>query len=321
MIERVKVHNFQLLRDLDIRIDPSVTAFTGVSEVGKSCLFRAIEALLNNARGSGFITKGESACEVLIQTDKGVVVWNKKKAGGGSYVVVPLDGAEQRFDRVEECPKLAKDVLGFAPVPFGDDIEMTVNLAPQFGGQEFLIFDTGSKVARVLGKFTRLDEIYGAVRQANKELANFKSDEKVRRADLEVAKEKLAKHEGIDGLEDLVSHVEAQAASFKDKQAKVESLDKSLTEVRTLRQKIKALQVGDVSGNLVGWPPAELRKKVESIEIKNMVLGELKGVAYQIRGATDNVVMAKGNLAHVLKEFNDFKIANPSCPACNRAWS
>lgn len=263
MIKRLKIENFQLIRSLDLGLD-AVTAIIGESEVGKSCGFRGLEAAINNPRGSKFIRKGASQCLVYIETDAGSVEWTKQREGSASYRVTK-GGVTEVFSKVEACPKMAKEVLGIQECQFGDDVYKVVNLAGQFE-PPFLIFDTGSKVAKVAGKFTRLDEIYAAVRVANKDLQSLKHDEQTRRRDLELAKDKLSKHQGIEKLEPILGALEKKAAGLDGEK---EGLDKMLGGVdraKALKARIGALQVDPaLRDSIQGWQDSTFRDRISEV--------------------------------------------------------
>lgn len=329
MLTRLRIKNFQLVRNLDLRLD-KVTAIIGESEKGKSCIFRAVEAMVKNARGNKFITTGQNFCEVEAWTDRGCVGWYKKAAGSAMYIAGgDMDhshewlsskcqcGAE-KFERVEECPRVVKDILGIAPVSFGDEL-MTVNMAGQFD-DPFLIFETGTTVAKVLGKFTRLDEIYAAVRAANKDLGNLKSDEKIRRSDLEGAQARLKQHGDIPDLDPVLDMMEKSVQDLKSKQERISKLETGVREVLAVVERLRALRRVTLT-DLTGWPPPALREKVDRLgsmtkDVASVKIAQEKVGFYKklLERQTEAVTKATEKLA-------EFKKENNLCPACGRAWA
>lgn len=319
MLKSAHVRGFQLVKDLKVDFG-DVSALIGESERGKSSFFRGIESAIINARGSKFIRTGESACSVLLETTKGTVEWKKKREGSATYIVT-TEGKREVFEKVEECPELARKVLGLYPVQFGEDIFLTVNLAGQFE-PPFLIFDTGTVVAKVLGKFTRLDEVYGAVRIANKDLQNLRHDEQARRKDLEAATARLEEHEGADKLEPLLLSLERMAKKLQVTEASLERLESGLVEARTLQNKVESLRVdASLSNSLDGWADSGLRAKVQNLQDLNKEYSILKKVLTQVAEAAMSVKACAAKAKAASAELAKFRASNELCPACSRPWT
>jgi len=318
MLKLAEVENFQLIRSLRLKLE-AVTALVGESERGKSCFFRAIEAAINNPRGSKFIRKGFSSCRVYVETDRGSVEWVKQREGSASYKVVK-DGATEVFNKVEECPGLVKEVLGIKECQFGDDVFKVVNLAGQFE-PPFLIFDTGSKVAKVAGKFTRLDEIYAAVRVANKDLQSLRHDEQTARKSLEAAKDKMERHAGIEKLEPVLASLETKASGLDSAKDNLESLVVGLERAKKVFKNIEALEVeAGVADQLVGWPVPTIKANIAEIERLEKECTTVRRLANNLRVAETQAIRAQAKLKVAQEERDKFKEENKLCPACGKAW-
>jgi energy-coupling factor transporter ATP-binding protein EcfA2 len=74
------VRGFQsLLEPISIDID-GYTCITGDSNQGKSALIRALKALVTNKVGDSFINNKSSECQVAIETETDIVLWEKSKS-------------------------------------------------------------------------------------------------------------------------------------------------------------------------------------------------------------------------------------------------
>ena len=320
MLKSARVRNFQLVRDLKIDFG-DVTALVGESERGKSSLFRGIESAIINARGSKFIRTGQSACNVILESENGTVEWKKKREGSATYIVTTADGKQEIFEKVEECPELARKVLGLFPVQFGEDVFLTVNLAGQFE-PPFLIFDTGTVVAKVLGKFTRLDEVYGAVRLANKDLQNLRHDEQAGRRGLETAKTRLDEHEGVGKLEPLLGSLEKLTKRFQAAESSLEKFEDGLREAKSLRSKISAFRVDEkLAASLGGWSETGLRDKVQLLQGMSKDYHALKRLLSQVAEAALSVKACAAKAKSAGNELAKFKASNTLCPACAKPWT
>ena len=63
MLTSVEIENFQSLRKMSLKLG-RFTVVTGATGSGKSSVFRAMELLAFNARGTSYITRGEKTCKV-----------------------------------------------------------------------------------------------------------------------------------------------------------------------------------------------------------------------------------------------------------------
>jgi DNA repair protein SbcC/Rad50 len=81
MLTHLKVRNFQGHRNLDIKLDPSVTTIIGPTDTGKSAILRALRwVCFNQPRGDALIRDGASHVSVKLTVDKKVVTRRKGKS-------------------------------------------------------------------------------------------------------------------------------------------------------------------------------------------------------------------------------------------------
>jgi exonuclease SbcC len=85
---KVKIKNYQAIKDVDLSFEPGITAIVGNSNNGKSSIIRAIEAAINNKGGSGFINYDADQCEVTIEDNGSEITWVKSNKQGKSHYVI-----------------------------------------------------------------------------------------------------------------------------------------------------------------------------------------------------------------------------------------
>jgi hypothetical protein len=315
-LKLLRVNNFQRIKSLEVPFG-SVTAIVGESEVGKSCAFRGLESLILNAKGNKFIRKGASSCSVYAETDKGSVEWVKKKTGSATYNVV-LGDRKETFTKAEALPALAKEVLGLSEVEFGDT-KLMVNLQGQFV-PPFLLFESGTTVAKVLGKFTKLDEIYAAIRVANKDLLNIRQELSVREKDLESSEERVKRHEGLDKLGSVLSVLKKMAGSLKGKEEAKDELEESVDELDGIRSEIGKINITGVIGLVDEWPDVALSEKVNQIQQLGEQVEEVDRLRAELGKYDEGLVLSGRVHDKALKELEEFKVKNKICPACGSSW-
>lgn len=222
-LERIVVQNFQSLKKVDIELG-KFTVIEGASSSGKSAFIRAIRALASGLRGSSFITVGTKSASITAYTDQHVISLEKSKTKGRYLITDRATGEEQTYT------KLA------ATVP--EDVSKALHLQPltkdtsslNFAGQHdmpYLLKDSPSQVAKVLGDLTNVSTIFEAVREANKKKLSISSLLKTRQADLD---ELLDQAQQFGGLLARKQAVEAAERALEE----LSELESSLARLEAL---------------------------------------------------------------------------------------
>lgn len=88
---RVKIENYQAIKNADLFFDVGLTAIVGPTNSGKSSLIRAIKGAINNQVGTGFINYDADESVVSIEDNGNTIVWTKPRKGSATYT---LNGRE-----------------------------------------------------------------------------------------------------------------------------------------------------------------------------------------------------------------------------------
>lgn len=168
MISQIHVKDFQSLRDVSIELG-KFTVIVGESGTGKSAFIRAVLKMSRNDAVSG-TSSGEDwshlppaakNAEVSMLVDDHLVQWVKGK--DNKYLI---DG--ETLNKVGKgCPDEVQDILRMREITFDGIDRYHLNFAQQFD-LPFLLSDTGSRVAKILGEITNVNVLYAANREANK---------------------------------------------------------------------------------------------------------------------------------------------------------
>lgn len=177
MLTRVHIRNFQSLVDVDLALE-RFTVIVGPSNSGKSALVRALAAAAGNPRrGGAYITRGQKNTTVAVHTDTHLVVF-ERAAGTSGYRVLDLaTGTEQSFAR------LAGTVPDQVSAALRLPADGGVNLAGQFA-PPYLLTESGSAVARVLGALTNVTTIFAAAAEAVRRRNTHAATLRTRQTDL-----------------------------------------------------------------------------------------------------------------------------------------
>ncbi len=167
-LSSVKIVAFQSIDSTTIDLG-QVTVVAGPGDAGKSAILRAIRAAFLNDGNDRDIRHGEKQCSVELDFDDGkTVIWWKEKGKGGCYTIAhpPEEGEDGcRFESFQKTggavPDEIQEIFGVAEVELGPSNTVTPQLSDQFD-TPFVLGESGSKRARIIGKATRLDLVVTA---------------------------------------------------------------------------------------------------------------------------------------------------------------
>jgi DNA repair exonuclease SbcCD ATPase subunit len=200
-ITSVRIKNFQSLEDSTLYLG-QLSVLVGPGDAGKSAVLRALRAAFLNDASDDDIRHGAKKMEVALTFEDGVVIeWWKQKGQGGCYRMTD-SAPEREFTKTGGAvPDEVAEYLGIGRI----EVDATTELTPQLSDQHdvpFILWETGSKRARILGKATRLDMVVSAQMLCKKELDQTRrgaEEATTALADVEVRLEELPDYRAIEG--------------------------------------------------------------------------------------------------------------------------
>jgi len=288
MLTKVSIQDFQSIRNADLEIG-RVTFIIGPGDVGKSAIVRAIRAAVTNATGDDFIRRGSKSCSVeLTFDDAHFLLWTKQPGKGGDYL---LDG--QSFDRTRgEVPEPIRNFLGIWPF----EIETTFSIFPQMHDQfdgPFVVGESGSRIARIFGKLTKLDAIVTAQMMARKEVRAANNDAKAASEEQARHRTALAALPSEEILERCRDQIAEATALLEEGEQKCQSLTAAAT-LRLLLERSRAWPnwQTDVSGlhsdiDLVKTGLARMVKQASLAQNYNLAKAAVADASVKVAAATE----------------------------------
>jgi DNA repair ATPase RecN len=246
-----------------------VNVIVGPSDAGKSSLVRAIKSATQQAEGHSFVRAGSKKASVaIVLSDEHQVVWEK----GKSVNRYTLDG--DRFSRVgRSVPEPVAEVLDMTPAKFGETAEKLLQFSEQ-GEAAFMVADTPSECARILGGVSGAAVVADAVRHAAKNVTNLTRDTKAAEREAEAAAEALIQFEGLD---------EERECHHKLYKAAESLLDRSVKQGRANEDASEALRITDEFGYAI-QDKGRAEKELEAFA----ELGAVAGGMLQVRDASND---------------------------------
>lgn len=208
MINEIEVANYQSLKGVKIRLG-RFTVITGRTGAGKSGLIRAIRMLAFNARGTGYISRGEKQCWVIMSgSDDAGTAWVAEINRGSKDLYRLIDGGLLADDKV--FTKLG----GKVPEAVSDTLRLSdINFAGQFD-RPYLLDSTGGDVARVLGRLTNVTMLLRAAQEANRRRLQAAAELKTRQADLASLQEQAQQYATLPIERAAVAEAEAAVGAL-----------------------------------------------------------------------------------------------------------
>lgn len=317
-LDRLKVENFQSLAKVDLELGP-FTVLVGPSNSGKSAALRALKAVARNVNSPSAVRVGKSTFNAILDFDNCSVSIERGKSQSTYRLVLP-DGSEETYTKAGRAvPEDIQKALAL-PVPDGPDLVFSSQIDPPF-----LLNDTGSAVAKVLGDLTNVSKLHRASKEANRRRLEQSKLQTIREADMQGCVKRFKEEFGdladqkkfLDSLHDSLRQVEEKAI-LKD------------TLVRLLEDfSVADAAEGDLHERLDRLPrPADIEAQAEKA---GTLLGE-QATLRDILTFLSNAAAAEDKLAAAMahaekeleqaeKDHHDALVQAGQCPTCRQAVS
>ncbi len=230
-IDRLQVTDFQSLAKADISLG-KFTVIVGPSNSGKSALLRALKAVVRNVNSPSSVRAGKGAFTSAITFDKTTVSIERGKSQSTYRVILP-DGSEDLFTKSGRAVPEEIQGLMKLPDPDGPDLTFSSQIDPPF-----LLSETGSTVAKVLGDLTNVSRLHAAAREANRRRLDASKTGEIRKRDAVAMAAQL--HADFSDLP-------ATAAALKDARASLEAVRGDAKTVETIEQYLDRIEVFEAS--------------------------------------------------------------------------
>jgi hypothetical protein len=338
MIEALGIKDFQSIDTLAVACGP-ITVFVGESDSGKSAVVRALYALAFNDYPSDHLRAGKNrsadASQISVKIDGKTVTAHKGKARNG-YLLVESALATHTEPETREWNRVGRDVpeevvaaLGWRTVELDDGSKFAPSIQRQFDGP-FLLADSPSRVAKVLGSLTNISTLFSAIREGSRL-------EKQHRKAADVATEEAARHgdeaEALAAQAEALAHraveaSEAQAAAeaaveeLLGLERLAERLSRSMDRVARDRSGLKSALAGRERLALPDLDPmfaqvAELTGVISGLELTSLTLHRAKAdleaaqTQRMVHGSALEAFMAEMRVCPVCERPLDHEEAHP----------
>lgn len=222
-IQEVTIEGFQSHVQSTFSLSPGLTVITGPSDAGKTAIIRALrwfafneptgEAFLHTIRNpDGSIKQAVDQARVAVTFDDGTVITKTRRKGKTTYT---HSGYPTPWEKAEVPPEI-KETLGLVKQEYGD-FETCLNFAFQLDAP-FLLSETASVGAKVLGKLAGTEVVDLAISEVNKRTHQTRTEISYEDKQIGEIDVQLTEYFDLDNADKALTAVEAVFTKLKDDQ-------------------------------------------------------------------------------------------------------
>lgn len=303
-IKRATIKDFQSIKDLNLEFG-KFTVLVGPSSSGKSAALRAIKSLLRNSFVPTNVRQGAPKSVVSVDFDDVSVSSERGKSLSTYYL-----GTEAFTKSGRSVPEPITKAIKF-PLIEGVD--------PSFSFQfdkPFLLSESGSTAAGVIGSLTNVSLLHQAVREANRRRSEASSTLKVRRVDEEALLSRVGSFTNLKGRKEALDEARQKLLDVKRIEA----------ENRELRRLVVRIEQADSVLNNIDVPEVvDVSDKLAGVESLVSMLGLLRASERaaitnltQIQKTGKLVVSTNEEIAQLSQDYDKLLRDAGVCPVCGK---
>lgn len=203
----VRIQGFQSHTDSLINLGPGLNVITGPSDSGKTSVIRAVRwVAFNEPQGEAFVNETVGEALVTLHMDNGLLINKRRKKGKTSYLLQMNPNDEGSLFEKSEVPEEIKTALGITKQSFGDFVT-ALNFAFQLEAP-FLISETASAGAKILGKLAGTEAVDLAVKSVSKDTYQARQERQQGEKDVAKINTQLLEYADLDQLKNQLEAVE-----------------------------------------------------------------------------------------------------------------
>lgn len=233
---KVILENFQAFEKGEFNLSPNLNVLVGISNVGKSSVSRALSLILFNTWDKSWIKFGAKYCRVTIETDTRITVIREKGEKINRYILRLPNQPEQLFESFGTgVPEQVQQALHIQEVLVDLTDKLNLNLAGQMDAL-FLLSQTGSYRAKVLGKLSGATYLDYAIRELNKDKRQITAEKNLKDLEIVELQTQVSKLAAIESYSSILVDLESKLASLTAAEQRVECIRELFRRVKVLKE-------------------------------------------------------------------------------------
>lgn len=294
-INEIFVDGFQSHTNSHFNLGNGLNVITGPSDSGKTAIIRAVRwVAFNEPQGEAFVNESVGHATVAIHLDNGITILKHRRKGKTSYRIQTNAGDEGSVFEKSEVPEEVKQLLGITKQTFGDFVT-ALNFAFQLEAP-FLISETPSSGAKVLGKLAGTEAVDLAVKSVSKDTYAVRQERLLAEKEIERLAGNLLEYLDVD---DKVQQLKTAESLMEH----VEELHKKKDALK----EIKHMYTSRKEKYIAAW---EIEKRLEEVPVLILILEQTEKDQQRLQTLLDlqkryeSLSTAKKTLTETLKQFD-----------------
>lgn len=294
-----------------------LTVVVGHSNSGKSALGRALKAVSRNAVAPGYITKGKTSARVRMAYSDGSAVQLERGKGVSSYTLINEHGHEELYAKCGTT--VPADVQQVLKTPESDP---DLFFQTQFDSP-WLLSETGSQAAKVLGDLTNVSMLAEASREANRRRQEVLKLAGIRRKDAETALTRVKTEYADLGLRKTAIEMSRKMLSIViDQSVQADQLQECASRLIAAEEaETRAAQQAEVLGSLLGSVLADM-EDLQEVEAKVNEVERLAREVFEqeevVRVNSSDIEVLETNIKEAEHEIHQMLEEVGVCPLCQQ---
>lgn len=301
-----RVKDFQSIQDTEIQFG-SFTVLVGKSSSGKSAFLRAVRACVRNTAVPANVRQGTAKAQVAIMLEDTSVVSVERGKSLSTYKL-HQETTETFTKSGRTVPPQIEKVL---QLPLISDTDATFSF--QFD-RPFLLAETGSQAAQVIGSLTNVSFLHAATREANRRRGEAAATLRVRKADVESHRSRLQEFMDLPERKKRLVEAEVKVAEVKELEQSLGSLRRIVIEIEKLGatlNEMEAIQPPDLTTALE--EVSELNTRLSQIEECSRAIHQLRE---RLRTDATQARSLKEEVAKMEADYDEHLREVGHCPVC-----
>lgn len=294
---KVTVENYKTIRNLTVVVD-GYTVVTGPNFVGKSALFSAIFAALDNKEGTSFITWGEKHCRVVFEHNGFKVEWYKSATN--SYYCIN-DG--EKLTKIGSQPLAQVLQAGYGPSEFAGE-KVYFNFVKQFESL-FITNQTGREwVTDLLSQVMKADELYKATELVKKDIVSERTNTRSLEKQLAQEEELIKPYAAVPSLEVSVDSLDAALKEINQSSELVKTLNQLQTQISSIHSDPA------VEADCAPIPDIDVSEKASELDSLRRLSFDLEDTSRKISSIPDGLLEIQDTLVSLASDIavlNNYK--------------
>ena len=254
-IKQLRLENFQSHKETVLNFHPNFNCIQGTGNSGKSAIVRALSFILFGTFESSWIRNGATVCKIALVMDNGAEVIREKGAKVNKYILKVPGKADQTYENFgTRVPDEIEKVTHIFKAQIGDKEELNLNLSSQLDNL-FLLSNTGSYKAKVMGKLSKAHYIDYALKELNKDRKRLSGEKTMVKETVEKLETEVQTYQGLEERKKLLEFVGLQLDNIagmgvrldklKDLARRVSSWKSAYTRETAVAQELQKVVIQD----------------------------------------------------------------------------